>query len=117
MSAAGSGVTWLTAPGCAPRARRSHESSASYSSYWDWRKSPGIPVVGLPLGTSRLVEVAQALATRPKVVLLDEPASGLDPRETGRLVTALNDVVAAHGVSLLLVEHDVEMVMNISDTI
>jgi branched-chain amino acid transport system ATP-binding protein len=75
------------------------------------------PVVGLPLGTCRLVEVAQALATRPKVVLLDEPSSGLDPRETRRLVTALSDVVDAHGVSLLLVEHDVEMVMSISDTI
>ena len=75
------------------------------------------PVVGLPLGTGRLIEVAQALATRPKVVLLDEPSSGLDPRETRRLVTALSDVVDAHGVSLLLVEHDVEMVMSISDTI
>jgi ABC-type branched-subunit amino acid transport system ATPase component len=77
----------------------------------------GHPVVGLPLGTGRLVEVAQALAARPKVVLLDEPSSGLDPQETKRLVTALSDVVAAHGVSLLLVEHDVEMVMGISDTI
>ena len=75
------------------------------------------PVVGLPLGTGRLVEVAQAFATRPKVVLLDEPSSGLDPQETKRLVTALSDVVAAHGVSLLLVEHDIEMVMGISDTI
>jgi ABC-type branched-subunit amino acid transport system ATPase component len=75
------------------------------------------PVVGLPLGTGRLVEVAQALATRPRVVLLDEPSSGLDPRETRRLVAALSDVVDAHGVSLLLVEHDVEMVMSISDTI
>jgi branched-chain amino acid transport system ATP-binding protein len=74
-------------------------------------------VVGLPLGTSRLVEVAQALATRPEVVLLDEPCSGLDTQETKRLVTALSDVVAAHGVSLLLVEHDVEVVMGISDTI
>jgi len=74
-------------------------------------------VVGLPLGTSRLVEVGQALATRPKVILLDEPSSGLDPHETRRLVSALTDVVAAQGVSLLLVEHDVQMVMDISDVI
>jgi branched-chain amino acid transport system ATP-binding protein len=75
------------------------------------------PVVELPLGTSRLVEVGQALATRPKVLLLDEPSSGLDPHETKRLVTALTGMVAMQGVALLLVEHDVEMVMSISDTI
>jgi branched-chain amino acid transport system ATP-binding protein len=75
------------------------------------------PIAGLPLGTSRLVEVGQALATRPKVILLDEPSSGLDPHETKRLVSALNQVVAAQGVSLLLVEHDVPLVMDVCDVI
>ena len=75
------------------------------------------PVVGLPLGTSRLVEVGQALATRPKVILLDEPSSGLDTHESKRLVSALTEVVAAQGVALLLVEHDVQMVMDVCDVI
>jgi len=74
-------------------------------------------IVGLPLGTSRLVEVGQALATRPKVILLDEPSSGLDSHESKRLVSALTQVVAAQGVSLLLVEHDVQMVMDVCDVI
>jgi branched-chain amino acid transport system permease protein len=68
----------------------------------------------LPLGTSRRVEVARALATGPSVVLLDEPSSGLDVRETVQLSTALRTVVAEEKVAILLVEHDVDMVLGIS---
>jgi ABC-type branched-subunit amino acid transport system ATPase component len=74
-------------------------------------------VVGLPLGTSRLVEVGQSLATEPSVLLLDEPSSGLDPHETDRLMEALRHVAVDRGVALLLVEHDVELVMGVSDVI
>ena len=74
-------------------------------------------VAVLPLGTARRVEIARALATGPKVVLLDEPSSGLDARETGRLSAALRRVVAEDGVSLLLVEHDVAMVLDLSSRI
>jgi len=69
------------------------------------------PVVGLPLGTSRLVEIGRALAVDPNVLLLDEPSSGLDTRETEDLVGTLRRIVAEHGVSLLLVEHDVDLVL------
>ena len=64
----------------------------------------------LPLGTVRLVEVARALAADPKVVMLDEPLSGLDSVEAARLLDALRVVVAERGVALLLVDHDFEMV-------
>jgi branched-chain amino acid transport system ATP-binding protein len=69
------------------------------------------PVTGLPLGSCRLVEVARALAVEPRVLLLDEPSSGLDVRETEELTATLREVVRDHGVSLLLVEHDVELVL------
>jgi len=69
------------------------------------------PVVGLPLGTSRLVEIGRALAVDPNVLLLDEPSSGLDTRETEDLAGTLRRIVAEHGVSLLLVEHDVDLVL------
>ena len=72
------------------------------------------PAASLPLGTSRRVEVARALATSPSVVLLDEPSSGLDHNETGQLGTALRSVVEEEKVSLLLVEHDVAMVLGLS---
>jgi branched-chain amino acid transport system ATP-binding protein len=71
----------------------------------------------LPLGTSRRVEVARALATEPSVVLLDEPSSGLDVRETGHLSTALRTVVDEERVAILLVEHDVDMVLGISSSV
>jgi branched-chain amino acid transport system ATP-binding protein len=69
------------------------------------------PVAGLPLGMSRLVEIGRALAVDPNVLLLDEPSSGLDVRETEELAATLVRVVDEHGVSLLLVEHDVDLVL------
>ncbi|WP_395111030.1 ABC transporter ATP-binding protein [Actinomadura sp. SCN-SB] len=74
-------------------------------------------VSGLPLGACRLVEVARALATGPAVLLLDEPSSGLDGRETEELAATLARVNADHGVSLLLVEHDVELVLGMCGTV
>jgi branched-chain amino acid transport system ATP-binding protein len=74
-------------------------------------------VSGLPLGPSRLLEVGRALASQPSLVLLDEPSSGLDPHETAELVSVFRQAVNEHGTSLLLVEHDVEMVLGLSDTV
>ena len=76
-----------------------------------------LPVSGLPLGTGRLLEIARALAVDPNVLLLDEPSSGLDTRETDELASTLSGLVADHGVSLLLVEHDVELVLGMSDVV
>ena len=73
------------------------------------------PAAGLPLGLSRLVEVARALAVDPRVLLLDEPSSGLDVRETEDLAATLRKLVSEHGVSLLLVEHDVPLVLGMCD--
>ena len=71
----------------------------------------------LPLGTVRLVEVARALAAEPKVLMLDEPLSGLDSLEAARLLEALRAVVADRGVALLLVDHDFEMVAQLCSRI
>ena len=74
-------------------------------------------VDNLPLGTSRLVEVGRALAADPAVVLLDEPLSGLDANEAKRLAQALRSTVETDGISLLLVEHDVPMVLSLCTNI
>jgi branched-chain amino acid transport system ATP-binding protein len=70
----------------------------------------------LPTGTARMVEVARALATAPRVLLLDEPASGLDDHETETFGTLLRSL-AADGLAVLVVEHDMSLVMNTCDEI
>ncbi len=74
------------------------------------------PVSALSFGQRRLVELARALATEPRLLLLDEPASGLNPRETDDLARLIRRVRDS-GVTVLLVEHDMSMVMDISDEI
>jgi branched-chain amino acid transport system ATP-binding protein len=70
----------------------------------------------LPFGWQRFLEIARALATQPRLLLLDEPASGLNAVETQQLGELLQQV-RSRGVTLLLVEHDMDLTMSISDKI
>jgi len=73
------------------------------------------PIEALSLGRGRLVEVGRALMTEPKLLLLDEPSSGLDASETDSLADTLRYVRKERGIAVLLVEHDVEFVRSFVD--
>ncbi|MBV8369321.1 MAG: ABC transporter ATP-binding protein [Candidatus Eremiobacteraeota bacterium] len=76
----------------------------------------GAPARSLPYGDQRRVEIARALASEPRLLLLDEPAAGMNPSETDALVALLR-TIRAQGTTLLLIEHDMNLVMSVSDTI
>jgi branched-chain amino acid transport system ATP-binding protein len=71
----------------------------------------------LPYGAQRRLEIARALCTGPALLCLDEPAAGLNPRESGELNELLLAIRAEEGIAVLLIEHDMSVVMEISDHI
>jgi branched-chain amino acid transport system ATP-binding protein len=75
------------------------------------------PIESLSLGVGRLVEIGRALMTEPKLVLLDEPSSGLDRHETEALAEQLRTVQRERGFAILLVEHDVEFVRSLVERV
>ncbi len=103
-----------------PMARR--EEGRIARAAWEWLDFVGmadlgdLPAGSLPLGSQRSLEIARALAGEPRLLLLDEPASGLNARETlamGELIFRIR----ALGITVLLVEHDMELVMEVSDKV
>lgn len=70
----------------------------------------------LPYGAQRRLEIARALATEPSLLLLDEPAAGMNPQETQNLVDLIREI-SSDGLAILLIEHDMKLVMSLSDRI
>ncbi len=71
----------------------------------------------LPYGQQRKLEIARALATDMKLLLLDEPAAGMNPTETSELLSSINLIRQQFGITILLIEHDMSLVMNICEKI
>ncbi len=71
----------------------------------------------LAYGEQRRLEIGRALATRPKLLLLDEPTAGLNPRETSEMIGFIQEVRARFGLTILLIEHQMRVVMTISDRV
>ncbi|HEY6133594.1 MAG TPA: ATP-binding cassette domain-containing protein, partial [Rubrivivax sp.] len=74
-------------------------------------------VAGLPYGVRKVVELARALATEPKLLLLDEPSSGLNPEETDDMAFWIDDIRSELGITVLMVEHDMTLVSKVSDRV
>jgi branched-chain amino acid transport system ATP-binding protein len=92
--------------------RRAHELLA----FVGLADQADVPASVLPYGRQRLLEIARALAAEPKLLLLDEPAAGLNHDETNRLSGIIRQV-AARGTTVLLIEHDMKLVMTTADHI
>jgi branched-chain amino acid transport system ATP-binding protein len=73
--------------------------------------------VNLPYGAQRRLEIARALASTPKLLLLDEPTAGMNPQETDEMIAFIRNVRDDLGITILLIEHDMRMVMGISEQI
>ncbi len=85
--------------------------------YLELRKVADTLVSGLPIGTQKRVELARALAAKPRLLLLDEPAAGLTHHEVGELGDLIKQIRDDRGVTVLLVEHHMSLVMSISDKV
>jgi branched-chain amino acid transport system ATP-binding protein len=86
-------------------------------SVFDLDKYAKIKAENLPYGQQRKLEIARALATNPKVLLLDEPAAGMNPSETTELMETIKFVKNKFDMTILLIEHDMHLVMNICERI
>lgn len=82
---------------------------------FDLNHEAGNLAANLPYGKQRKLEIARALATNPKLLLLDEPAAGMNPNETGELMDTIRLVREKYGVTILLIEHDMKLVQGICE--
>ncbi|OLP62360.1 ABC transporter ATP-binding protein [Xaviernesmea oryzae] len=102
-----------------PAYRKASKESIELARYWLDKASlterADDPAGDLPYGAQRRLEIARAMCTGPELLCLDEPAAGLNPRESLALNTLLQGIRADTGTSILLIEHDMSVVMEISD--
>ncbi|MBM3517596.1 MAG: ATP-binding cassette domain-containing protein [Alphaproteobacteria bacterium] len=102
-----------------PRYRRAERAAVALAEHWLERvglaEQGDIDAGALPYGAQRRLEVARAMCTRPIVLCLDEPAAGLNPRESAELSELLLGIRDGERIGVLLIEHDMSVVMGISD--
>src|SRR5208337_4216045 len=92
--------------------RRSAEERLSQVGLWESRHELARNIA---YGRQRMLEIARALATSPRLIVLDEPSSGLNPRETEDLMEFIKRIIRDEHLTILLIEHDMNVVMGISD--
>ncbi len=96
------------------RMRKETEELLKEQGLWEFRDEKA---TSLPYGLQRRLEIARALATEPRLLLLDEPAAGMNPQETEELTKFIETIRAKYNLSILLIEHHMNLVMDISDRI
>ena len=107
----------LRLPGGVREEKETREKSEEIVEYVDLARRKNEKASNLPIGEQRILEIGRALATGPRLLLLDEPAAGLNIRETRSLGELIRRIRDGRGITILLVEHDMDLVMRISDRI
>lgn len=104
-----------------PVHKRSEEKALERAAHWldylDLREFANREAGNLAYGLQRRLEIARCMITEPRILLLDEPAAGLNPQEKRDLQELINDLRDKHNVAVLLIEHDMSLVMGISDRV
>lgn len=104
-----------------PRYRRAEREAVELARYWlelvELTDRADVAAGGLPYGDQRRLEIARAMCTRPVLLCLDEPAAGLNPKESAELNTLLAHIRDRECTGVLLIEHDMSVVMGISDRV
>ena len=104
-----------------PAFRRSEREAMEYAEHWleavNLKEFANRPAGTLAYGQQRRLEIARCMMTRPRILMLDEPAAGLNPRETEDLKALIGVLRNDHNATVLLIEHDMKLVMSISDHI
>ena len=110
-------ATGIRAPWVTRQERRHADRAAEICDFLGIGDRLHVPVASLSYGVQKLVDMARALAVEPTVLLLDEPAAGLNALETAEIATTIRSLRDALGISVLLVEHDMGLVMSIADRV
>lgn len=97
--------------------KKSHEKALELLSIFDMQDMAKETAGSLPYGAQRRLEIVRALATNPKLLLLDEPAAGMNPSETAELMENITKIRDTFGIAILLIEHDMNLVMGICEAI
>jgi branched-chain amino acid transport system ATP-binding protein len=108
--------TGFRLPGMRREERRIGDSALEYLDFVGLADYAHTPAGSLPLGRQKILEIGRALATEPRLLLLDEPAGGLNMRETEDL-GGLIQRICREGITVMLVEHDMNLIMEISDRV
>ena len=95
--------------------KAAHDRAMELLSIFDMEDLADYKAGSLPYGAQRRLEILRALATSPKVLLLDEPAAGMNPSETADLMNNIRKIRDTFGIAIILIEHDMNLVMNVCE--